>query len=173
VTSSKARQQDSQAAERENTPRLRSAPCPHAGQTRRSALETLICLTECPSLSSFFRAFCTPVLTPISQRGAYVGIRRATSPAEMFHPGDSAEGSYPLTTSIHPVASLRLGPGLGWIPPVLVHSLHVGALQLHPDFYASDYRFALLAPHQLVQPRVLGEGVHHFREDLSSRQFMD
>ena len=102
-----------------------------------------------------------------------MGIGRATSPAKMFHPGDPAEGSYPLTTPIHPVASLRLGPGLGRIPPVLVHPLHVGALQLRPDFYASDHRFVLLAPHQLVQLRVLGEGVHHFREDLSSRQFMD
>ena len=46
VASSKARQQDSHSAERENTPRVRSAPCPHAGQTRRSALETPVCLTE-------------------------------------------------------------------------------------------------------------------------------
>jgi hypothetical protein len=97
-----------------------------------------------------------------------VGIRGATSPAEVFHPGDSADDSYPLTTPIDPVASLRLGPELGRIPPVLVHPLHVGALQLRPDFHALDHRFALLAPHQLVQLRVLGEGVHPRAKGASS-----
>jgi hypothetical protein len=65
----------------------------------------------------------------------------------VFHPGDSADGSYPLTTPIQPVASLGLGWGLGRIPPALVHPLHAEALRLRPDFYASDHRFALLWPH--------------------------
>ena len=97
-----------------------------------------------------------------------MGIGRATSPAKMFHPGDSADGSYPLTTPIQPVASLGLGWGLGRIRPALVHPLHAGALRLRPGFYASDHRFGLLAPHQSGRLRVLGEGVRHLREDLGS-----
>ena len=107
VTSSKVRLQDSHSAERENSPRLRSAPCPHAGQTRRSALETLVCPTEPLPVLVLPGVARARLTAPALQRGAYVGIGRATSPAKVFHPGDSADGSYPLTTPIQPVASLR------------------------------------------------------------------